>query len=90
MPQLGTPLNAVNEENAKSLQDVETAYNAEVEATLSAGRSDESLNESGQMTARQRLEILVDQGTWCQLDSLYNPGNNKDGSTGVLIGMEVL
>lgn len=87
MPQLGTPLNAVNEENAKSLQDVETAYNAEVEAALSAGRSDESLNQSGQMTARQRLEILVDEGTWCPLDSLYNPGNNKDGSTGVLIGM---
>ncbi|WP_295857941.1 acyl-CoA carboxylase subunit beta [uncultured Oscillibacter sp.] len=87
MPQLGTPLQTVNEENKKSLQDVETAYNAEVEAALSAGRSDESLNESGQMTARQRLEILVDEGTWCPLDSLYNPGNNKDGSTGVLIGL---
>lgn len=87
MPQLGTPLNAANEENAKSLQDVEAAIDEQAEAVLSAGRSDESLNASGQMTARQRLELLVDEGTWCPLNSLYNPGDNKDGSTGVITGL---
>lgn len=87
MPKLGTPLNAVNEENAKSLKDVEAAIDEQVEAALNAGRSDESLNASGQMTARQRISMLVDEGTWCPLNSLYNPGNNKDGSTGVLTGL---
>ena len=53
MPQLGTPLQAANEENEKTLREVEAAYNAEVEATLAAGRSDESLNQAGQMPAGQ-------------------------------------
>ncbi len=87
MPKLGTPLNAVNEENAKSLKDVEAAIDEQVEATLSAGRSDESLNAAGQMTARQRINMLVDEGTWCPLNSLYNPGHNKNGSTGVITGL---
>lgn len=87
MPKLGTPLNAVNEENAKSIKDVEAAIEEQVQAALNAGRSDESLNASGQMTARQRISMLVDEGTWCPLNSLYNPGNNKDGSTGVLTGL---
>lgn len=87
MPKLGTPLNAVNEENAKSLKDVEAAIDEQVEATLNAGRSDESLNAAGQMTARQRINMLVDEGTWCPLNSLYNPGHNKDGSTGVITGL---
>lgn len=87
MPKLGTPLNAVNEENAKSLKDVEAAIDEQVEAALNAGRSDESLNASGQMTARQRISMLVDEGTWCPLNSLYNPGDNKDGSTGVITGL---
>lgn len=87
MPQIGTALSAVNEENAKSLKDIESELEAKSEAALSAGRSDESLNASGQMTARQRLKLLVDEGTWCPLNSLYNPGDNKDGSTGVITGL---
>ena len=43
MPQIGTALNAVNEENAKSLKDIESELEAKSEAALSAGRSDESL-----------------------------------------------
>ena len=63
MPQIGTALNAVNEENAKSLKDIESELEAKSEAALSAGRSDESLNAAGQMTARQRVKLLVDEGT---------------------------
>ncbi len=87
MPQIGTPLTAENEENANALKAVEDELEAELAEILASGRSDESLNESGQMTALQRLELLVDEGTWCPLDSLYNPGNNANGSTNVIVGM---
>ena len=38
MPQIGTALNAVNEENKKSLQDIEKDLDEKNEAALSAGR----------------------------------------------------
>ena len=70
MPQLGTPLSTANEENVKSMREVEAGIDEKIEAALSAGRSDESLNAAGQMTAMQRLKVLVDEGTWCPLNSL--------------------
>ena len=87
MDQIGSPVDARNEENEKSLHEIEETLQRELETVLAAGRPDESLNQSGQMTAMQRLNLLVDEGTWCPLNSLYNPTNNKDGSTGVIIGL---
>ncbi len=87
MPQLGTELRAPNEENAAQFRQIEQELQTAAKAVLDAGRSDESLNASGQWTASQRLEYLVDEGTWCPLNSLYNPMDNKDGSTGVLTGL---
>ncbi len=87
MPQIGTALTEVNEENKQELLEVENDLEQILEEVLASGRSDESLNESGQMTARQRLALLVDEGTWCPLDSLYNPAGNANGSTNVLVGL---
>ena len=87
MPVLGSELTAPNPDNEAALREVEAALRAETEAVLAAGRSDESLNAAGQWTAMQRLDRLVDQGTWCPLNSLYDPGHNADGSTGVITGL---
>ena len=87
MPVLGAPLMAANAENEAALKAVEGELAAAVEAVLAAGRSDDSLNAAGQLTAMQRLSRLVDPGAWFPLNSLYNPGDNEDGSTGVLTGL---
>ena len=87
MPQIGKPVTAPKAENAKALKEVEEKIQARIDEVQASGRSDESLNASGQMTALQRIELLVDEGTWCPMDSLYNPAKNQNGSTGVIIGL---
>ena len=33
------------------------------------------------------MALLVDEGTWCPLNSLYNPEHNKNGSTSIVKGL---
>jgi len=87
MPVIGAQLDDPNKENEAELKKIEEDIQNEVDAILASGRSDESLNEAGQMTALQRLEVLLDPGSWCPLNSLYNPEENPDGSTGVITGL---
>ena len=35
----------------------------------------------------QRIALLVDPGTWCPLNSLYNPEHNKTGTTSIVKGL---
>ena len=74
MAEIGAPAAAVNAENEEELKKVEGAIEEEVESILGSGRSDESLNKSGQMTARQRLDILLDAGN---LAVFYSKGRNN-------------
>jgi len=87
MPTIGAPLSSVNADNEAELKKIEDELEKELSEILASGRSDESLNKSGQMTAMQRLEILVDNGSFFPLNSLYNPAGNEDGSTGVITGL---
>ncbi len=80
-------MNRYNPENENSLKAVEQEIEDSVKAAIAAGRSDESLNASGQMTAMQRINALVDEGTFCPLNSLYNPAGNDHGTTGVIKGL---
>ena len=45
------------------------------------------MNEKGEWSAWQRLEYLVDPGTWCPLHTIYDPANNAEGNTGVIDGL---
>ncbi|MBQ4538023.1 MAG: glutaconyl-CoA decarboxylase subunit alpha [Oscillospiraceae bacterium] len=88
MPVIGKALLNVNEENVAELKAREAELAEKVEAVLEAGQqTTESLNAKGQMTAMQRVYSLIDQGTWCPLNTLYNPGNNKEGSTAIVKGL---
>ncbi|MCL1828293.1 MAG: glutaconyl-CoA decarboxylase subunit alpha [Oscillospiraceae bacterium] len=87
MPTIGEPLSAPNAENEAELRKIEEELEKEVADILASGRDDESLNKSGQMTALQRLDMLVDKGSWCPLNSLLNPFENADGSTGIITGL---
>jgi len=59
----------------------------EVDRVKNNGKSTEKMNEKGEMTAWQRLEYLVDPGTWCPLHTIYDPANNEEGNTGVIDGL---
>jgi glutaconyl-CoA decarboxylase len=59
---------------------------AAVEAVKNAGFPAEKINARGQMTVWQRLDYLVDPGTWCPLHTLYNPYDNE-GTTNVIDGL---
>ena len=86
MPVVGKPVRA-NAENAAELKAVEDEIHDKIDAAIAAGKSDEDINAKGQMTAMQRVALLVDEGTWCPLNSLYNPEGNKNGSTSIIKGL---
>ncbi|BBO68181.1 glutaconyl-CoA decarboxylase subunit alpha [Desulfosarcina alkanivorans] len=75
------------EENVKQLREVESSLKKEAEKVKLAGFSEEKINARGQMTVWQRLNYLVDPGTWCPLHSLYNPEDNEEGTTNVVDGL---
>ena len=68
MPTLGRPLTQGQrleaEENQQDLKTVETQVAAAVEAVRQAGFADEKINARGQLTVWQRLDELIDPGTW--------------------------
>ena len=69
MPVVGKPVKA-NAENATELRAIEDDIHAHVVKALEAGKPDEAMNAKGQLTAMQRVSLLVDAGTWCPLNSL--------------------
>ena len=87
MPQVGKPMKKANPENEDQLKAIEAEIHELIIAAQSAGRSDESLNESGQLTALQRVEKLVEPGTFRPLNTLYNPEGNKNGSVSIVKGL---
>lgn len=87
MPVVGAPIKAPKPENEEELKKVEKQIETLVNEAIAEGRSDESLNASGQMTALQRVMALVDEGTWCPLNSIYNPDDNSSKSTAIIKGL---
>ena len=76
-----------NPENVAELKAIEAEIDARIAEGLANGKPDEAMNEKGQLTAMQRIALLVDEGTWCPLNSLYNPENNKTGTTSIIKGL---
>lgn len=87
MPTVGRPLNRPNPENEKELKDIEADIARRVKEAADAGKPDDGIHKSGQMTAWERILTLVDDGMFLPLNSLYNPMNNKNGSTGIIKGL---
>ena len=86
MPTVGKAVRP-NPENVAELKAIEEDIHAKIVAALAAGKKDEDMNAKGQMTAMQRVSMLVDPGTWCPLNRLYNPEDNKNGSTSIIKGL---
>lgn len=91
MPEFGTKLNAgqikSTEENVQQIREVEAEVKAAVETAKKAGFPEEKINARGQMTVWQRINYLIDPGSWCPLHTLYNPEDNVEGTTNVFDGL---
>ena len=91
MQDFGQPLTerqiATSAESFEQIKEVEKAWAAEVQRVKSSGLPEKKINERGQLTVWQRLDYLVDPGTWCPLHTVYDPQENEYGTTGVVDGL---
>jgi glutaconyl-CoA decarboxylase len=76
-----------SENNRSAFKAEEAKIEQAVETLKQAGLPAETINARGQMTLWQRLEYLVDPGTWRPLHTLYNPAGNEEGTTNVIDGL---
>jgi glutaconyl-CoA decarboxylase subunit alpha len=91
MTEIGKPLSREKiketQENVSKIREIEKELAAAVEEVKNAGLSEQKINERGQLTVWQRLEYLVDPGTWHPLHTIFNPKNNEEGTTNVVDGL---
>jgi glutaconyl-CoA decarboxylase len=87
MPGIGSELKRVLQKNEDELKEQENIIAGEVARVKEAGKPTEKMNEKGEWTAWQRIEYLIDEGTWCPLHTIYDPVDNAEGNTGVIDGI---
>jgi glutaconyl-CoA decarboxylase len=75
------------QENVQQIKGAEKEIAEAVEKVKKAGLPAEVLKKRGEWTVYQRLEYLLDAGTWCPLHTLYDPVNEESGTTGVVDGL---
>jgi glutaconyl-CoA decarboxylase len=91
MDDIGKPLRPAQLErmqaNAAQAESVMKEIDAEVERIKNYGISAEKVHERGEMTVWDRIEYIVDPGTFCPLHTIFDPENEESGSTGVVDGL---
>ncbi len=91
MDPLGKPLSTKQlesmRENCAKLEEIMKSIDAEVERIKNVGVPLQNLHERGEMSVWERIEYLVDPGTFCPLHSIFDPENEESGSTGVVDGL---
>ncbi len=75
------------EKNVAEVKEVEKQIEEAVEKVKNAGLPAAVINKRGQLTVWQRLEYLLDPGTWFPLHTLFDPKQNEEGSTAVIDGL---
>ncbi|MBN1276471.1 MAG: glutaconyl-CoA decarboxylase subunit alpha [Deltaproteobacteria bacterium] len=76
-----------NKQNVADIKAVEEEVSKAVDAVKNAGIPAETIKKRGQTTVWERIEYIVDPGTWCPLHTLYDPLFNEEGTTGVIDGL---
>jgi len=91
MSTIGKPLpdhaRKSGEENVTLIREEEQKVTEAVQKVLDAGLPAEKLHKRGQLTGMERVDKLIDEGTWLPLTTLYDPKFNSENSTGVLVGL---
>ena len=85
--ELKAPRIARTQESRAKLEALETEIAAARKARENVGLPAAEINKRGFLTVWQRLEYLVDPGTWHPLHGLYNPRDNEEGTTNVVDGL---
>jgi len=75
------------QESRAKLEAVEAEIAALYKARQDVGVPAAEINKRGSLTVWQRIEYLVDKGTFLPLHSLYNPADNEEGTTNVVDGL---
>ncbi|MBW2123086.1 MAG: glutaconyl-CoA decarboxylase subunit alpha, partial [Deltaproteobacteria bacterium] len=91
MKEFGRPLSDAqikqSEQSVTQIREVEKSLAGEVDRVRKAGLPEERLHGRGEWTVYERLEYLVDPGTWCPLHTLFDPMEEESGTTGVVDGL---
>ncbi|MCF8035156.1 MAG: glutaconyl-CoA decarboxylase subunit alpha [Desulfarculaceae bacterium] len=91
MPTFGKALTdkkkAKAEDNKAAILEVEAKVAEEIERVKNSGLPADKIHSRGQLTVWDRIEKLVDPGTFRPLHILYNPKDNEEGTTGVVDGL---
>jgi glutaconyl-CoA decarboxylase len=91
MDDIGKPLRPAQlermQENVAQAESIMKEIDAEVERIKNYGIPAEKVHERGEMTVWDRIEYVVDPGTFCPLHTIFDPENEESGSTGVVDGM---
>ena len=75
------------EANAREIWAVDQAIAEAMGHRKKTGLPAEKLHKRGEKTAWERIDILVDEGTFLPLNTLYDPEFNQEGTTGVVTGL---
>src|SRR3989339_1771832 len=91
MDELGKPLRPAQKERMKAniaqIEEVMKAVEAEEERIKNVGIPADLVHKRGEMTVWERIEYLVDPGTFRPLHTIYDPESEESGSTGVVDGL---
>ncbi|MDP1991386.1 MAG: carboxyl transferase domain-containing protein [Syntrophales bacterium] len=91
MDDLGKPLRLAQQERMKTniaqIEEVMKAVEAEEERIKNVGIPADLVHKRGEMTVWERIEYLVDPGTFRPLHTIYDPESEESGSTGVVDGL---
>ncbi|HET58182.1 MAG TPA: glutaconyl-CoA decarboxylase subunit alpha [Deltaproteobacteria bacterium] len=91
MDDLGKPLRPAQlermKENRTRIEEMMALVDAETDRIRNVGVPDEKLHKRGQLTVWERIEYLVDPGTFCPLHTIFDPDREESGSTGVVDGL---
>ncbi len=91
MDDIGKPLRPAQLERMQAsvaqAESVMQEIDAEVERIKNVGIPVEKVHERGEMTVWDRIEYIVDPGTFCPLHTIFDPENEESGSTGVVDGL---
>jgi len=91
MKDLGKPLTEAQielmKESKAEIDAVVADLEKEIERVKTTGMPAAKVRERGQMTVWDRIDYIVDPGTFCPLHTLYDPMENEEGMTGVIDGL---
>jgi len=91
MAPIGSPLKEnerkQGQANAQEIAKIEEEVVQAVEKVKKAGLPEEKIHKRGEKTAWERIQLLVDSGSFMPLNTIYDPEFNQEGTTGVINGL---